>query len=323
MLAAQRVFPGVIVQFEDFANHNAFRLLNRYQDRICCFNDDIQGTGSVTVAGMLSAMRVTRSRMSEQTFLCLGAGEAATGISDLLVNAMVDDGLHEQAARDRCWMFDVGGLLVAGRSGLPPHAAHFAHPHAPVTDFLGAVKALKPTAIIGASATAGLFTREVIEEMSRLNERPIVFALSNPTSKAECTAEQAYAWSAGRALFASGSPFDPVTLDGRRFVPRQGNNSYIFPGVGLGVVAVRSTRVTDEMFMAAARTLAASVGEDDLAQGSLYPPLNRVREVSAHIAVEVAEVAFRNGLADIDRPADLLEYVRSQMYEPSYASYAA
>ena len=185
------------------------------------------------------------------------------------------------------------------------------------------MKALKPTAIIGVGATPGMFTREVIEEMSRLNERPIVFALSNPTSKAECTAEQAYAWSGGKALFASGSPFDPVTYDGRRFVPRQGNNSYIFPGVGLGVVAVRSSRVTDEMFMAAARTLAASVGEDDLAQGSLYPPLNRVRDVSAHIATSVAEVAFRNDLAGIERPDDVLEYIRSQMYEPEYASYVA
>jgi malate dehydrogenase (oxaloacetate-decarboxylating)(NADP+) len=320
--ATQEVFPGIVVQFEDFANHNAFRLLQRYRDRVCCFNDDIQGTGSVTVAGMLSALRVTRGRTTEQTFLCLGAGEAATGISDMLVNAMVDDGLDRQAARRRCWMVDPGGLLVAGRADLPAHAKHFAHEHAPVADFLGAVKALKPTAIIGASAAPGLFTREVIEEMSRLNQRPIVFALSNPTSKAECTAEQAYAWSGGRALFASGSPFDPVTLDGRRLVPRQGNNSYIFPGVGLGVVAVHASRVTDEMFMAAARTLALHVSEADLAQGSLYPPLNRVREVSAHIATEVAEVAYRSGLAGMERPADLLEYMRSQMYEPRYASYA-
>jgi malate dehydrogenase (oxaloacetate-decarboxylating)(NADP+) len=317
------VFPGVVVQFEDFANHNAFRLLARYRDKVCCFNDDIQGTASVAVAGVFSALRVTRKKMTEQTFLCLGAGEAATGISDLLVSAMVEEGLAEADARRRCWMVDSKGLVVASRSGLAEHKKAYAHDHAPVADFLGAVKALKPTAIIGVGATPSMFTREVIEEMSRLNERPIVFALSNPTSKAECTAEQAYAWSKGKALFASGSPFDPVTLDGRRYVPRQGNNSYIFPGVGLGVVAVRSTRVTDEMFMAAARTLAASVGEDDLAQGSLYPPLNRVRDVSALIATSVAEVAFRNDLAGIERPDDVLEYIRSQMYEPDYASYVA
>ncbi|RPI12282.1 MAG: NAD-dependent malic enzyme [Lysobacterales bacterium] len=319
--AAQRVFPGVVIQFEDFANHNAFRLLEKYRDRVCCFNDDIQGTASVTVAGVYSALRVTGRRMAEQTFLCLGAGEAATGISDLLSSAMVADGLDPATARGRCWMVDSKGLVVASRKDLAHHKKAYAHEHAPVADFLGAVKALKPTAIIGVGATPGLFTREVVEEMARLNERPIVFALSNPTSRSECTAEQAYAWSGRRALFASGSPFDPVVLDGRRYVPRQGNNSYIFPGVGLGVVAVQSTRVTDEMFMAAAQTLASHVSDADLAQGSLYPPLGEVRKVSAHIATAVAEIAFRDDLASIDRPLDLLGYIREQMYDPRYVSY--
>jgi len=320
--ATQQVFPGIVVQFEDFANHNAFRLLRKYRDKVCCFNDDIQGTASVTVAGIFSALRVTGRRISEQTFLCLGAGEAASGITDLLCAAMVDDGLDPVAARRRCWMVDSKGLVVASRTGLAEHKQPYAHDHAPVADFLGAVRALRPTAIIGVGATPGMFTRDVIGEMTRLNERPIVFALSNPTSKSECTAEQAYAWSGGKALFASGSPFDPVTLeDGRRFVPRQGNNSYIFPGVGLGVVAVHASRVTDGMFMAAARALATHVGEEDLAQGSLYPPLNRVREVSAHIAAAVAEVAFRSGLAGVERPAELLDFMRSQMYEPRYVSY--
>ena len=319
--ASQQVFPGIVVQFEDFANHNAFRLLRKYRDKVCCFNDDIQGTASVTVAGVFSALRVTGKRMSEQTFLCLGAGEAATGISDLLAAAMADDGLDAKSAKARCWMVDSKGLVVASRTGLAEHKKPYAHQHAPIAEFLGAVKALKPTAIIGVGATPGMFTREVIEEMTRLNERPIVFALSNPTSKAECTAEQAYQWSGGRALFASGSPFDPVTYEGKRYVPRQGNNSYIFPGVGLGVVSVRATGVTDEMFMAAARTLAQHVSDEDLAQGSLYPPLNRVREVSAHIAAAVAEVVFRDGLAEIERPADLLEHVRSQMYDPRYVTF--
>jgi malate dehydrogenase (oxaloacetate-decarboxylating)(NADP+) len=321
--ATQIVFPGVVVQFEDFANHNAFRVLRRYRDRVCCFNDDIQGTASVTVAGVFSALRVTKKRMSEQTFLCFGAGEAATGISDLLAAAMVDDGLDPAAAKKRCWMVDSKGLVVATRTGLAEHKIPYAHEHPPVADFLAAVKALKPTAIIGVGATPGTFTREVIEEMTRLNERPVVFALSNPTSKSECTAEQAYTWSGGRALFASGSPFDAVTVDGKCFVPRQGNNSYIFPGVGLGVVAVRASRVTDEMFMAAARTLAESVSPEDLAQGSLYPPLRGVREVSARIAAVVAEVAFRAELAEIERPDDLLAFMRSQMYDPTYPTYAA
>jgi len=320
--AAQQSFPGIVIQFEDFANHNAFRLLRNYRDRICCFNDDIQGTASVTVAGILSALRVTGLKMSEQTFLCLGAGEAATGISDLLVAAMVDDGLAEAAARGRCWMVDSKGLVTAGRKDLAEHKRPYAHAHERVDDFLGAVRALRPTAIIGVGATPQAFTRQVIETMAQLNQRPIVFALSNPTSKSECTAEQAYAWSGGRALFASGSPFDPVEVNGRRFVPRQGNNSYIFPGVGLGVVSVQSSRVTDAMFMAAARTLAESVTPADLEQGSLYPALSRIRDVSARIAAAVGEVAFRDGLAGIDRPSDLLALMHRQMYDPDYVSYA-
>jgi len=321
--ATQLVFPGVVVQFEDFANHSAFRLLRRYRDRVCCFNDDIQGTASVTVAGIFSALRVTKQRVADQRFLCFGAGEAATGISDLLSAAMADDGLDPSEARKHCWMVDSRGLVVASRTGLAEHKLPYAHEHPPVADFLAAVTALKPTAIIGVGATPGTFTREVIQEMSRLNERPIVFALSNPTSKSECTAEQAYTWSNGKALFASGSPFEPVTVDGRHFVPRQGNNSYIFPGVGLGVVAVRSSRVTDEMFMAAARMLATCVSDADLVQGSLYPPLRGVREVSAKIAAAVAEVAFKRGLAEIERPGDLVAFMRSQMYDPTYPVYAA
>jgi malate dehydrogenase (oxaloacetate-decarboxylating)(NADP+) len=319
MVATQEVFPGVVVQFEDFANHNAFRLLRRYRDRISCFNDDIQGTAAVAVAGILSSLRVTGQRITEQRFLCLGAGEAATGISDLLVRAMVEDGLDEAAARAHCWMVDSRGLVVAGRGELAEHKRPYAHPHAPVDDFQGAVQALQPTAIIGVGATAGGFHEGVVREMARINQRPIVFALSNPTSKAECTAEQAYAWSDGRALFASGSPFDPVTLpDGRHFVPRQGNNSYIFPGVGLALVVVGATRVTEAMFLAAARTLARCTTQADLDQGSLYPPLGAVRDVSARIAVDVAEIALRDGLASIERPADIEETIRAEMYDPRY-----
>ena len=321
--ATQAVFPGVLVQFEDFANHNAFRLLQKYRNRICSFNDDIQGTASVVVAGIYSALRVTRKKMREQTFLCLGAGEAATGISDLLVAAMRADGLTEAQARGRCWLVDSKGLVVAERSGLAEHKKPYAHAHAPVADFLGAVKALKPTAIIGVAATPNTFTREVIETMTQMNERPIVFALSNPTSRSECTAEQAYQWSGGKVLFASGSPFDEVTYNGRRYVPRQGNNSYIFPGVGLGVVTIAATRVTDDMFMAAARALAETVTASDLEQGSLYPPLRAIRSASLSVAMAVAEVAFRDGLAGVERPDNLAEVIRGQMYVPEYTRYAA
>ena len=319
--ATQKVFPGVVVQFEDFANQNAFRLLHKWRDRICTFNDDIQGTAAVALAGIVSALRVSGGRLGDQTLLFLGAGEAATGIADLAVTAMIAEGLDPAAARARCWLFDSRGLVQAGRTDLVEHKLPYAHPHAPVAGFADAVRALRPTAIIGVAATAGAFNEEVVRGMTAINERPIVFALSNPTSKAECTAEQAYRWSGGQALFASGSPFAPVTLDGRRYVPRQGNNSYIFPGVGLGAIAARARRITDEMFMAAVHALCAQVTPEDLAQGSLYPPLARVREVSAHIAAAVARVVFDAGLAVMERPADLLAHVRSQMYEPRYVDY--
>ncbi len=319
--AACKAFPGVLIQFEDFANHNAFRLLAKYRDRICTFNDDIQGTAAVALAGMLSALRVTGGRLADQKILFLGAGEAATGIADLTVSAMVEEGMNVDSARRRCWLVDSHGLVVKGRSGLAAHKLRYAHEHAAVRDFLAAVKTLAPTTIIGVAAVGGTFTREVIEEMTRLNARPIVFALSNPTSKSECTAEQAYQWSDGGALFACGSPFDPVKLGGRTFVPRQGNNSYIFPGVGLAAIVSRATRVTDEMFMAAARALAQQVTEADLGQGSLYPPLAQVRDVSAHIATVVAGVAYRQGFATASAPEDLFTFVRSQMYEPKYQSY--
>src|SRR5450755_43929 len=320
--AAREVFPGVVVQFEDFANHNAFRLLKKYRDRICTFNDDIQGTAAVALSGLCSALRVTGGTLDRQRLLFLGAGEAATGIADLVVAAMVAGGADPVRARRCCWLFDSKGLVVAGRRGeLAEHKLPYAHENAPQADFVAAIRVLEPTALVGVSANAGAFTPAVFEAMCALNPRPIVFALSNPTSKAECTAEQAYARSGGQALFACGSPFDPVTIGGRTWVPRQGNNSYIFPGVGLGTIAVRSRRVTDEMFLAAATALAKQVTQQDLDQGSLYPPLAQVRDVSLRLAVAVAEIAFHQGHAGVDRPADLLSHVRSCMYDPTYPQY--
>ncbi|MDP2640245.1 MAG: NAD-dependent malic enzyme, partial [Betaproteobacteria bacterium] len=243
---------------------------------------------------------------------------AATGIADLVVSAMIAQGLAESAARQRCWAVDSRGLVVKSRTDLVEHKLPYAHDHPPIGDFLTAIKTLKPTAIIGVAAVGGTFTQEVLEEMARINERPIVFALSNPTSQAECNAEEAYRWTKGRALFACGSPFDPVKYEGKTYVPRQGNNSYIFPGVGLGAIVSRARRITDEMFMVAARTLAQLVTESDLEQGSLYPALPRIREVSAHIAAAVAETAYKNGLAGKPRSADVLADVRSQMFDPHY-----
>jgi malate dehydrogenase (oxaloacetate-decarboxylating)(NADP+) len=316
--AASEVFPAVVIQFEDFANHNAFRLLKKYRDRVCTFNDDIQGTAAVALAGIFSALRATGGKFTDQKLLFLGAGEAATGIADLVVSAMIAQGLTASAARQRCWTVDSRGLVVKSRTDLAEHKLAYAHEHAPVGDFLSAIKTLKPTAIVGVAAVGGTFTQEVLEEMARINERPIVFALSNPTSQAECNAEEAYRWTKGRALFACGSPFDPVKLDGRTYVPRQGNNSYIFPGVGLGAIVSRARRITDEMFMDAARTLAQLVTESDLAQGSLYPALPRIREVSAQIAAAVASTAYRSGLAGKPEPGDVPADVRSHMFDPHY-----
>jgi malate dehydrogenase (oxaloacetate-decarboxylating)(NADP+) len=321
VVAATKLFPGVVIQFEDFATNNAFRLLKKYRDRIPTFNDDIQGTAAVVLAGILSALRITGGALGEQRLLFQGAGEAATGIADLVVEAMVAMGMSEVQARGRCWLFDSHGLVVKQRTDLAAHKQPYAHDFAPTGTLLDAIKALRPTAIIGVAAVGGAFTEDVVRTMAAQNERPIVFALSNPTSKAECTATQAYRWSDGRALFACGSPFDPVTQDGRTYVPRQGNNSYIFPGVGMGVIASGASRVTDEMFMAAAHTLAEQVTADDLRQGSLYPPLENIRNVSAQIAAATAAVAYRRGLARGTQPADLLAFVKSQMYEPRYATY--
>jgi len=318
MRAAQKTFPGVLIQFEDFANHSAFKLLHRYRDEACVFNDDIQGTAAVALAGLFSALRVNGGKLRDQRILFLGAGEAATGIADLVVSAMMAEGASELEALSRNWLVDSRGLVVKGRAGLSGHKLRYAHDHAQIADFLAAIETLKPTAIIGVAAVGGAFTPDVLKAMAKLNARPIVFALSNPTSKAECSAEDAYRYTEGRALFACGSPYDPVTLNGRTFVPRQGNNSYIFPGVGLGVIASRSRLVTNEMFMAAAHSLADCVGRDDLDQGSLYPALPRIREVSARIAAAVAQVAYQRGLADGPAPNDLLGQVRSQMYEPHY-----
>ncbi|SHO49862.1 NAD-dependent malic enzyme [Desulfopila aestuarii] len=321
IMAAQQVYPGVLIQFEDFANNNAFNFLQKYRDDICCFNDDIQGTASVTLAGLFSAMRITGGSLADQRFLFLGAGEAGIGTGDLAVSAMMEDGLSLEEARKRCWFVDSKGLIVKSREGLSGHKLDYAHDHEPITDFLAAVEALKPTAIIGVSGQPKRFNQAVVEAMSRINERPIIFSLSNPTSKAECTAEEAYNWSDGRAIFASGSPFDQVVYKGKKFLPAQGNNVYIFPGVGMGVMASRASQVTNEMFLAAARTVAKEVSETDLRIGRIFPPLPRIREVSLAIAVEVAEIAYRQGLASVSRPDNLEEYIAGLMYEPEYTSY--
>ncbi|MDH3197733.1 MAG: NAD-dependent malic enzyme, partial [Candidatus Krumholzibacteria bacterium] len=319
--AAHEVFPNALIQFEDFGNTNAFRLLHRYRDRACTFNDDIQGTAAVILAGLLSALRITGGKLVEQKLLFLGAGEAGVGIADLIVSTMVKGGLQEAEARARCWFVDSKGLVVKSRAGLQEHKKAYAHDCAPLPDLASAVEDLKPSVLVGVSGQPQTFTQPVVEAMAKINERPIVFALSNPTSKAECTAQQAYEWTGGRAIFASGSPFDPVVVGGKRHVPGQGNNAYIFPGVALGVIASGATRVTDEMFAAGADALALTVSQSDLDSGLIYPPLHKVRQVSAGIAEAVARIAFERKLATIPEPKDIAAYVRSRMWEPKYEVY--
>ena len=314
----QARFPKALIQFEDFANRNAFRLLEKYEDRACMFNDDIQGTAAVALAGVYSALRVTGGKLADQTVLFLGAGEAGTGIGSLIAAALEKEGLPLAEARRRCWFVDSQGLVVKSRENLAEHKIPFAHDYPPCPDLLSAIEKLKPTILIGASGMPRTFTKAVVEKMAALNQRPVVFALSNPTSKAECTAEEAYTWSKGRAIFASGSPFAPVTCDGQTYIPGQGNNAYIFPGVGLGVVVSQSRRVTESMFLIAAKVLAKQVRQEEFDQGRIYPALRRIREVSAAIANAVAEEAFRLKLARVRQPKDLPDSVRSQMYVPVY-----
>jgi malate dehydrogenase (oxaloacetate-decarboxylating)(NADP+) len=319
--AVQEVFPDALIQFEDFATRNAIQLLKTYRDRARCFNDDIQGTAAVTLAGLYSASRLTGVELGAQTILFFGAGSAATGIADLVVGAVAGGGLPESEARNRCWFVDSKGLVVASRTDLAEHKLPYAHEHEPHTDLVDAIRSLKPTALIGVSGQGGTFTRAVLREMAAHNPQPIIFALSNPTANAEATAEEVYRETEGQAIFASGSPFDPVTFGGKTLVPGQGNNAYIFPGVGLGVVASGAKRVTDEMFFAAVRSLAADVSEESLSHGCLFPPLSQIRDVSLHIAAAVAEVAYDSGLATRPRPQDLLEDIRAGMYQPEYRSY--
>lgn len=321
VFAVQDVFPDALIQFEDFGNANAFRLLDKYRDRICTFNDDIQGTAAVSLSGILSALRLTGGSLAGQRILFLGAGTAALGIGELIVKALVDSGVTETDARRVCWFVDSRGLVVSGRDNVSSKKAAFAHEHPYAATLLEATKSLRPTVLIGVSGQGSAFTREVVETMASHNEQPIIFALSNPTSVSECTAEEAYAWSNGRAIFASGSPFDPVEINGETRIPGQGNNAYIFPGVGLGVVASRASRVTDSMFLVAARSLASQVDEASLQHGRVYPPLSEIRDVSLKIAIDVYHESHRLGLAREplhDNVGDAIAGLRFDALYPEY-----
>ena len=319
--AMQEVFPGCCIQFEDFANFHAVPLLARYRDKVCCYNDDIQGTAAVAVAGIAASLRILKNKWRDQKFLFLGAGSAGTGIADLISLAMTKDGLSLAEARARNWLMDVNGLIESSRTDLADFQKPYAHPHAPLKSFLAAIEDLQPTAIIGVSTVPKLFNQAVIEAMARINARPIIFPYSNPTSRSECTAEEAYKWSEGRAIFASGSPFAPVQFGGKMFVPGQGNNVYIFPALGMAIYATQAKRVTDDMFLRAAMSVAEQVTQENLDSGLIYPPQSDILNSSLHVAEKVAGLIFDLDLAGVPRPADIGEFIRSKVYEPAYRSY--
>ena len=313
--AVQERFPHALIQFEDFLTPNAYKLLNRYRYRVLCFNDDIQGTAAVALAGVQASCRITGNAFSSLRIMFLGAGSAATGMADLLLVALMDAGLDRQSALEQVWFVDQSGLLVKSRDDLAPHNLPYAH-HVPAAGFYQAIEQIKPHVLIGATGAPGVFTEEIVGLMGSINERPVIFALSNPTSRAECTAEQAYEWTQGRAIFASGSPFEAVTFKGKTYRPGQGNNAYVFPGIGLGSLACQARIISDGMFLEAARVLAEQVSENDLSTGTVYPLLENIRQVSHAIAVAVAEQAWHEGLAKALRPKNLEQTITDMMYSP-------
>ncbi|MBZ0204546.1 MAG: NAD-dependent malic enzyme [Ignavibacteria bacterium] len=312
------VFPDICIQWEDFAGTNAIGILEKYREKVCCFNDDIQGTAGVIVSGMLTASKVTGKPIEEHRFLFLGAGAAAVGIADLTTKVLIEKGLTKEDAYKNLWLFDSKGLVVKSRTDLKDHKKPFAKDHEFIGDFLEAIRKIKPTAIIGLSTQKGAFTEEMIELMSELNEKPIIFPCSNPTSHSECTAQEAYDWSGGRAVFASGSPFSLTTTDGKIHFPSQGNNIYIFPAMGLAIYAAKAKRVTDGMFIAALHSLSNQVTKEDLKNGLVFPPLHDILKVAAKVAADTTKYIFDNGLAGIERPNDIESFIKEKMYKPDY-----
>src|SRR6516164_1604636 len=335
--AVQEVFPNCCIHFEDWTGTDAIALLARYRDEVCCYNDDIQGTAGIVLAGLINALKITGGQLKDQRILFIGAGSAAIGLADLIVSALGQQGIAPDTARQQIRMFDTQGLVVAGRPVLAAHKLPYAHKLPPSKPFnhldpasecpqiVAAIEDFKPTALIGVSgnalpvaASGRLFSREVVEAMPRFNARPIIFALSNPTEHHECLPEQAYAWSGGKAVYAGGVPFPPVHQGGQTFLPSQANNLYIFPAVGMAIHATNAKRVTDEMFIEAAHAVADQVSPEQLKLGMLFPPQSNILETEIKTAVRVARMVFESNLARVARPADCEAFIRSHVYKPEY-----
>ena len=342
MDAVQEVFPNCCIHFEDWTGADAIALLARYRNQFSCYNDDIQGTAGIVLAGLINALKITGGQLKDQRILFLGAGSAAIGLADLIVSALGQQGVPTETARQQIRMFDTQGLVVAGRPGLAAHKLPYAHKLSPSKPFnhldpasecpqiVAAIEDFKPTALIGvsgdalpvtASRPAGrLFSREVVEAMARHNARPIIFALSNPTEHHECLPEQAYAWTGGKAVYAGGVPFPPVHLDGKTYLPSQANNLYIFPAVGMAIYATNAKRVTDEMFIEAAHAVADQVLPEQLKLGMLFPPQSNILETEIQTAARVAKLVLDSGLARVARPADMVAFIRRHVYKPEYTA---
>jgi malate dehydrogenase (oxaloacetate-decarboxylating)(NADP+) len=319
--AVQDVFPNCCIHFEDWRGTDALRYLARYRDKVSCYNDDIQGTGSITVAGLLNAMKIKKENLKDQRVLFLGAGSAGIGIADMIVSAMELEGASERQAQDNVWLFDINGLIEITRTDLIPEQKPYAHPHPPTRDLVSAINSIKPTILIGVSTIGGAFTQAVVEAMSKVNERPIIFALSNPTDHVECTAEQAYTWSKGKALYAAGVQFPPVKYDGKTFLPGQANNFYIFPAVGLAIFATNTKRVTDEMFIVAAKAVADQVSDQQREMGLLFPPQSNILEAEIQTAKRVAALIFERNLSRVEQPKEIDGWLRALLYKPEYPTY--
>jgi malate dehydrogenase (oxaloacetate-decarboxylating)(NADP+) len=316
--AVQEVFPKCCIHFEDWTGADAVHLLQRYRDKYCVYNDDVQGTAGITLAGMINAAKLKGTKLKDEKYLFLGAGSAGIGLANLLCSALVAQGMSLTEAHARVYMFDINGLLEASRTDLLDFQKPYAHQHAPTRDFVAAIESVKPTTIIGVSTIGGAFNQKVIEAMARINERPVILALSNPTEHAECTPEQAYTWSKGKAIYAAGVQFEPVHYNGQTFLPGQANNFYIFPAVGMAIFATEAKRVTDEMFIEAGQAVADQVPSELLKQGLLYPLQSNILETEIQTAARVAKLVFDSGLARVPRPTDMVAFIREHVYKPEY-----
>jgi malate dehydrogenase (oxaloacetate-decarboxylating)(NADP+) len=316
--AVQEVFPKCCIHFEDWTGADAVHLLQRYRDKYCVYNDDVQGTAGIVLAGMINATRIKGTQLKDEKYLFLGAGSAGIGLADLLCSALVQQGMSLKDAQARVYMFDINGLLEPSRTDLVDFQKPYAHPHSPTRDFVEAIKSIRPTTIIGVSTVGGAFTKQVIEAMSEINEHPVILALSNPTEHAECTPEQAYSWSKGKAIYAAGVQFPPVHLNGQTFLPGQANNFYIFPAIGMAIYATQAKRVTDDMFIEAAKAVADQVTVSLLNQGLLYPLQSNILETEINTAARIAQLVFDSGLARVDLPADIAAFIGSHVYKPEY-----